>query len=127
MNVLDELRDHVIETGFFVREICQIHDSKVNKAVPVYASHAIHILSEALGYDDIRISLCPLILSPLVRFLNDDFGNFEELGYENYAGLERGCYPSPLGDTPDEGAIMVHREGDKQYGSHICIYLQFED
>ncbi len=123
MMTYESIRKKVEKKGYGRRLICVAGDSNTKKATPIYGSRGIDILSR----DYCPNGMCSQVKSAVRRFFFGDYGSFDASGKTNFAGYERGCYPSPLGNLPDEGAILIRREDDAHYGKRVCVYLQFEE
>ena len=118
MKTYEEITDEILEKGFEVT--CFDLMLRKHGIEPFLISQGLKILIEEYGE-----KLGSYFCTALSRFLEDDFGSMADED-DMFYGYEYGCYESPLGDTPSTGAIMIHREGDYMFNSHIVMYLQFE-
>lgn len=118
MKTYEEIKDEILIRGFEVTYIDFILSE--HGIEPFLTSQGIGILIEEYG-EELESYFC----TALDRFVKGDFGSMADED-DMFYGYEYGCYESPLGDTPNTGALMIHREGDYIFDSHIVMYLQFE-
>lgn len=117
----EEVKNKILERGFNVDYVGIVPYEKTLS--PLLVSRGI----EVLLCDDYGKTNLNCFVVAVVRFLRDDFGSYYDDDEEGpYPGHEYGCYESPLGNTPDTGAFMIHRESDFIFGDHIVVYLQYE-
>lgn len=116
MKTYEEIQNEILRRGFEVIFVDFINDSY--GITPFLISQGIKILIEE--YDDEFMEYFEVAVD---KFINDDFGN---LFSNTRDGYEYGHYESPLGNMPNTGAIMIHRENDYLFNKHIVMYLQFE-
>ena len=120
MKTYDEVQAEVLKRGFEVDFYSFIPDQYGLTVCLV--SQGVSILMEEYQED-----FTPYLYRAFSRFSKGDFGTFFD-GYDEkpFVGYEYGCYESPLGDTPNTGGLMIHRESDNIFGQHIVVYLHFE-
>lgn len=82
--------------------------------LPFFFSKGIEAMIEDYGTVGYKC-----VYDALYRLLVDDFGNAEKTD-------SFGCYPSPLGDTPETGAILIRMDAGIMTFGHIIVYLKFE-
>lgn len=118
----EEVQNKILEQGYDVDFVCIVPYEETLSPLLFSRGIQIMILEEYTKTDNVDC-----FVDAIARFLRDDFGSYYDDDEEGpYPGHEYGCYESPLGNTPDTGAFMIHRESDFLFGDHIVMYLQYE-
>lgn len=108
--ILKEIEEKVVNSGFGIT----LYDTAKN-GESIYISKGMEI---ACNTESI---LPENVLKAVETFCGGDFGTFYDWDEHPTEGAEYGEYISPIGNTANTGAIMVHRERGK-----IVVYFQFE-
>lgn len=115
----EDIQIEILRRGFGVTLVGFIRNSD-DDPTALFISQGIKLLIEE--YED---KIKDYFMTSIRKFMNDDFGNLANYMNDMFKGHEYGGYESPLGNTPDTGGIMIHRESNL-LGSVIVMYLQFE-
>lgn len=83
--------------------------------VPYFFSKGIEAM-----IDDYGMGAYECVANAMHKFVTNDFGSPD--GADSI-----GCYPGPLGNTPETGAIMVRLEPGFMTLAHVIVYLKFEE